>query len=288
MPTNTKQTKRWTPIILIVLTIAVAIILLIKSGLLSIMATPADSRTATPVDARRVSETRVIGAETVNITLGGSITLNLKQGNIATMVVTARKDQLDKIETQQKGDTLEIHPKDDTWFINGVRGLINRDDPVIVDITLPELKNVALAGSGDANIIGFSGDQLELAVAGSGAMQFKGQYKKVSGEIAGSGSIKFDGATFDEMELDIMGSGIINASGQSKLLTADLAGSGSLHAGQLIADTATISIAGSGNADIFAKQAVDISVTGSGNVRVHGKPPKHEVNSAGSGTVSFD
>lgn len=105
-------------------------------------------------------------------------------------------------------------------------------------------------------------------------------------EILGSANVILDSVTDEKLELEILGSGDIEATGKVRALDARISGSGELQLKQLEAATCSIRISGSGDAEVTAKEALDVRVSGSGEVVYYGNPVN--VNSAinGSGEIA--
>ncbi|MEQ1800642.1 MAG: DUF2807 domain-containing protein [Gammaproteobacteria bacterium] len=110
----------------------------------------------------------------------------------------------------------------------------------------PELRSVALNGSGSLNLMNLSQEAIEIDVRGSGT-------------VRGSGSV-------ERLELRIFGSGEAEL---ADLKTVDL----------------DVSIFGSGDADVAPTGDAEISMFGSGNVRLRTTPTQLSTRSMGSGRV---
>ncbi|MFC3108049.1 head GIN domain-containing protein [Undibacterium arcticum] len=225
------------------------------------------------------TETRPLGAGIVNIDLNGPVDLKLVQGNSPSMTVRAEKRLLPQITTEQDGNTLHI----------GLKGFnIHTRRPLQVELTLPALQQLTMQGSGDADVKGFNGEQLQLALRGSGNAVVVGQYKRINASILGSGDLQLNGGNSDHVELSLTGSGEMTITGQSKALAAKIMGSGNIDASRLPSDSVKLDLLGSGDASLNAKQSVNLNLRGSGDIHVDGKPAQRNVSRTGSGDVSFE
>jgi hypothetical protein len=225
------------------------------------------------------TETRPIDAAVNVIKLAGPIDLKLRQGATASMNVHAEQRFLSKIVTAQSGNTLTIDTK-------GI--IINPRRAMVIELTLPSLEELRVAGSGEATVNGFSGPALQLGLSGSGDVNFKGQYQHITASLSGSGDLTVDGGNSDEVEFSIAGSGDVTARGASKSLKVRIAGSGDVDAAGLHADSASLNIMGSGNAHLYARSAAAIAIRGSGDATIDGNPSQRSVSKAGSGDVHWD
>ncbi|MFD2273129.1 GIN domain-containing protein [Undibacterium arcticum] len=103
----------------------------------------------------------------------------------------------------------------------GLKGFnIHTRRPLQVELTLPALQQLTMQGSGDADVKGFNGEQLQLALRGSGNAVVVGQYKRINASILGSGDLQLNGGNSDHVELSLTGSGEMTITGQSKALAA--------------------------------------------------------------------
>lgn len=226
-----------------------------------------------------VTESRPISAEVTTVRLEGSIDVFLMQGNTPKLSVHAEQRLLPNIVTVAEGKTLRISTK----------GLIvNPRKPLQVELVLPVLQQLKIAGSGDAKVSGFSGESLDLSIDGSGNIDFNGKVARLNGNINGSGDLKLELGDSDMVSINQRGSGDVQLSGTSKGLQVKLMGSGDLHSANLKADRVNVSIMGSGDAKVYAKSAAHVEIMGSGDVLVAGKPVERHVAKRGSGDVAWE
>ncbi len=105
-------------------------------------------------------------------------------------------------------------------------------------VTVPEIKSLAVAGSGD--IIGKSKiqtDKLELKIKGSGDMSLSLVVDQLNASIHGSGDIKLSGSTKDQM--------------------VSINGSGDYTAFELSAENSEVKVNGSGDVKISTNKSIN-------------------------------
>jgi hypothetical protein len=132
-------------------------------------------------------------------------------------------------------------------------------------VTVPELKGVALAGSGDIRVDRVDGESFE-------------------GSIAGPGELSILAMEVDEADFTIGGSGNLVAAGTAGETRVSIGGSGEVRAGGLRSATASVSIGGSGDVALTVDDSADVSIAGSGDVDISG-PGRCSVTQMGSGNV---
>jgi len=206
---------------------------------------------AFPLQAQKWNKQSVTGE-------GSSVTQNLNIDNFtsvgvalnAKVILTQGNSQKVSIQGQQNIiDLIKKEVKGDAWNIGFPDGTNAKNyDKLIINITMPTFKNLAIAGSseiltnGDFNNLG----DVELQIAGSGDISVGGSAQDVNIEIAGSGRVD----------------------------VADLSSS-----------DCNVEIAGSGDCKVNVSGRLDVSIAGSGSVAYKGSP-RLSTSIAGSGRVS--
>jgi Putative auto-transporter adhesin, head GIN domain len=196
------------------------------------------------------------------ISLSGDIELKVRQNGSSRIEIEGDANLLPYVETRvvdsRSGKSLEIGIK---------RGYaIHARQPLRVEVDMPSLRALGIAGSGKAEIEAFKSDQLDFSVAGSGTV--------VAPRIDAK-----------QVKLSIAGSGDILAVGKSAALTVSISGSGDVKSAELASDEVSVTIAGSGNAQVQAIKKLKVNIAGSGDVRYAGSPEITK-SVAGSGSIA--
>ncbi len=195
------------------------------------------------------------GFDGVFIDLGGNVYIT--QGEQFDVVVSAREDAIDRIQTSISGGDLIIESR--RCITNG---------SIDVYVTMPEIERVTNSGAG--NIIGenqWTGREIEFKISGSGFIDADLEYDEVYARISGSGDIELVGNTIDQ-EIKISGSGKYENFG-------------------LFCDNAIVNISGSGRCEVFVDEFLDVSISGSGKVYYRGNASVSS-SVSGSGKVIND
>lgn len=146
-------------------------------------------------------------------------------------------------------DALRFRIEDGALAIMRVRGS-DVKTRAQVSVTMPSLREITLAGSGDIAAPSLTGDS--------------------SITIAGSGGVAVARVAAEALDVNIMGSGDLTAAGTARRLDMNVAGSGAMRARELKVDEVEINIAGSGGGVFASDGSVNASIAGSGQVRVFG------------------
>lgn len=214
---------------------------------------PADAARAAPI-----TEARPVQAFD-EIASSGPWRLAVRSGSTATVGITAEPSVAARIETVVDGRTLVIRP------VRGSHDDLRNARDVRVEVTVPALRALRLAGASDARIDAMKTPRLAIA-------------------LAGSGDVRLAGIEAETLELAIDGSGDVTAAGNVRSLKLSISGSGDVAAGDLAADDVAVRIAGSGDATVHARKTLDVAVAGSGGVAYRGSPTVRQ-RVAGSGSV---
>lgn len=227
-----------------------------------------------------VSENHQVSAKVTMVEIRGNVDLRMRQGTTPQMVVRAQPRFMPKVSTSHDGTRLLIQSEKETWTVG-------RAVTPVVELTLPNLRELGISGSGDADVRGFKGDQLQLSLAGSGNAKFEGQYRVIDASLSGSGNLKMEAGTGEKLAFSLAGSGDATVSGSGKSLELNLAGSGAFNGKWLKVDSVRISSAGSGDATVHATNMIAVSAVGSGDVSVYGNPSQRSISKVGSGGVRW-
>jgi hypothetical protein len=197
-----------------------------------------------------------------SVALSGSGTLRVHKGE-SKVEVTCDSNILPYITTAVSNGELVIGFKP---------ALILRNPSKIqFDVTLPDLRGMRIAGSGDAFVDSFSGDSFSAEISGSGNLKAELEYGTVSLGVSGSGGVDavVKTRTFD---LRCAGSGDAKISGSADSAGIEVAGSGSLQGADFAAIDARVRVSGSGRVDLRAKKSLNAALMGSGSLHYWGDP----------------
>lgn len=182
-----------------------------------------------------IRQVRPIGAVDA-IEMAGASDAVVRVGPAASLTIEAESNILPLLTSETRGSTLKM----------GSRGSYRTQHSPRYFITLPRLAALNISGSGDADIIGVSSDQLRLGIQGSGD---------------------------------------IRASGRTRYLRANVSGSGDMALRSLGVGDADVTVQGSGNITVAAAGRVTASSYGSGDIELVGRPASLAIHKGGSGSV---
>lgn len=171
-----------------------------------------------------------------HIETNGAYELIVTQGPQGDLKITGDDNIVSAVKLTNEGEKLVIGMDDDYTSNNRLK----------IEVTMPTIAGIAINGSGGAKVAKVQGDDLQLAINGSGDMDVEG--------------------SVESLDISINGSAEIDAS-------------------NLRAAEVQTSISGSGSIQTFAEKTLSASISGSGEIRYKGQP-KVSKSIAGSGEVS--
>ena len=192
-----------------------------------------------------------------------SADVNIRQGSAFKVEAHGDEKLIEMLDIYVKNGQLTIDMKKER---NNWNDCYNKG--LTIEVTMPDLDVVNLAGSGDIHVDGFKTlDKLVLSVAGSGS-------------IHGNDDVTIGSS----LDVSIAGSGEVIWSGSVKDLDLSIAGSGDFQGENLRTDNADISISGSGDVNLSCEGELNVSIAGSGDVTYSGNARVKE-SVLGSGDV---
>lgn len=182
--------------------------------------------------------------------------VNLTYGEEQSISVTGQQNII---------DNLKLDVDNDVWIIDGKKCMNYKKD-LVIDITLPTLKEVKISGAGDVRSTNHFPEQgdLTLGISGAGDLDLSIDALALTSKISGAGDIVLEG-TATSADHKVSGSGDVAA---FEFPTADV----------------DVKISGAGNMKVNATETLDVVISGSGDVYYKGNPTMN-VDISGAGDI---
>ncbi len=214
-------------------------------------------------DTLTVRERREVGTfSAVELRYFGQLVLH--HGEHCALEIEGDPDVVPKVRAEVRDGTLVLEVGDN-WFERLTSGLLlvaNR--PLRFHVTLPRLEALTVAGSGDVDGDGWSGEQLHV-------------------KVSGQAEIRLAALAYRQLEATISGRGELRLAGEGDQARFTISGSGDVVAPALHLREAEVRIAGQGNLELRVQDRLDVRIAGFGTVRYHGAPSvKQAISGAGS------
>jgi len=205
------------------------------------------------------TQTRELGDfSSVAIRYPGEVVV--KQGPDPSVTITADDNLLPQLKTGIRDDSLFIENGEADWDLR-----VRPTKPVVISITVPELKELDFSSAGILTIDHFQGDDLNI-------------------NISGAGDVNLSELEFTSLNFRLSGAGSVNADGQVNEIHVRISGFGDFDGSELKAQSAEVIISGAGQAKLWVLEQLDAEISGAGEIEYYGDP---EVNKRinGAGTV---
>lgn len=202
-----------------------------------------------------MSEERDVAPFT-GIAITSSADVEIVQNEPYEVLVEAPDNLMPFIETEVENGVLEIRERrNNIWHGDRVRIFVNMD----------ELTQASISGSGDLLGRGFTAQNVNLSISGSGDMDLKMDAANIKAAISGSGDMELEGSATN--------------------LQFTISGSGDFRGRYCTVDNADVTISGSGDGFITVTKELDVTLSGSGDLEYWGNPPVVNSIVTGSGDV---
>jgi hypothetical protein len=154
-----------------------------------------------------------------SLDLNAPADLEYTQGPTTRITVTGPRSVLDK---------LTIHDGHIDLDDSCVGVCMNNDGPIKIVMTAPNITKFEANGSQSISILDYDHVDLKVQISGSGDVTAKGKANHAALDIAGSGDADLGGLTGDEAKVDISGSGDATIA-PTKQADIQVSGSGDVH-----------------------------------------------------------
>jgi len=207
----------------------------------------------------------------------------VREGRDFQVKIRVDQELVSLVKTEVKDNTLHVRFEGRGHDVDGDSR---------VEITLPDLRAVAMAGSGDLSVTASRRKDMSIASAGSGDLSYTGPAAHLRIGTSGSGdvSVHLDGDA-DDVEIGTKGSGdiVVRGGGHARELVAAVAGSGNVNTEELTARDGKLATSGSGEIECRLQGGhASFAVAGSGGITWHGSANVDQQARAGSGEIHHE
>ncbi|HEY3857054.1 MAG TPA: head GIN domain-containing protein [Verrucomicrobiae bacterium] len=162
------------------------------------------------------TETRTVPAFS-KIELAGSPDVEVTVGPAVSLTITGDDNVMPLIDTEVKGETLEI----------GSHDSYSSRTEVKLKITVPSLEHVGISGSGNIHATGVKAGEMDAGITGSGNLEIVGTADRLNAHITGSGNLKAEELAAKHVHVTVTGSGDAKVRATDEI-EANITGSGNV------------------------------------------------------------
>ena len=197
------------------------------------------------------------------VSVAGGYRVVVRHGDAFKIEAGGKEDELNDLRVTRDGNTLEIKPRDASFFGKDW----NRDQQkVLIRIEMPAVESLELAGGIQADLGGFDRqDRLRVQQAGVSHLRLNGNY----------GTLK----------LSLAGPCRTTATGHADDLTLDAAGASELAGANLQTRTARVNLVGACKARLNVSETLKGDAVGASEIEYSGRPTNTSVSAIGGSSV---
>lgn len=204
------------------------------------------------------SEARIVGAAHAVSLNGLKADLVVTQSSNVSLRIEADENLLPLISSTVGNGRLTIEPVRDRLHLEP-------SAQMQIQVSLPGVNDIDLAGIGDASASAIHGERLHVS-------------------LSGVGSIVLSDLAVTRFTVDSAGVGSVHAAGTATHQDVNISGTGSYIAQDLPGGDATLTISGAGNAVVRVSDALRVTLSGSSSIMYYGNP-QIEQHVSGVGTL---
>jgi hypothetical protein len=183
-------------------------------------------------------------------------------GKAPSVRATGTDEAINRLQIENRGGELHIGTKPGSWF-SGWHW--NRGERARIDVTVPMVSEVSLAGPGNLNV-----DTVRTRDFGA--------------HLSGPGNINIGSVDASGVTLRVSGPGDIVVAGRAARAEMNVSGPGNIHAAKLNLAEANLTVSGPGDIDATVTRNAEVRVSGPGDVRIAGGA-RCSVHKSGPGDV---
>jgi len=188
------------------------------------------------------------------IFVSGAGTFIITQGDSESLSIETDDNLMEYIETEVKGNILEIGFSDDIVLSEGKgRKVLEPSDGFVFRISVIDLRVISVSGAARFEIGKLKTDEFRI-------------------EFSGAGEINLDDLNARQLEVTVSGAGDIQLAGKVNTQDIILSGLGRYQAFDLESQDAAVTISGAGGAEVWATETLDVVISGAGDVKYFGSP----------------
>lgn len=153
-----------------------------------------------------------------SVELAGSNNVVIRVGGKQSVVVKADENLIHRVTTEVQSGKL---------VIANTPGSLTTKSPMSVEVSVPTLNALTLAGSGNIVVNSIETKSLKVALPGSGTLTASGTATRLDVTVSGSGTVQFTRLVAKDVRAGVSGSGSIFVTA-TKSLDASVSGSGAI------------------------------------------------------------
>ncbi len=192
------------------------------------------------------------------VNAAGNLKVIITKADVYQVVAHGPKNGLSSLEIKNESGELNIDSDEDLFKMG-------KHEAVTIEIKMPELQHIVLAGAVKGSVIGFDTDRFEAS-------------------LVGASELEMDIKTRD-LKADLVGASSMTVTGMAENLEAQIIGASDLDALGLQTQTADVEAAGASKAKVQVKDRLKAHANGASSIRYSGNPQSVEKDVSGAASI---
>ncbi len=187
-----------------------------------------------------------------SLEIGHAFEVHIFKGSTYAISATGNADDLDEIEVDVHGSTLEVSLESSYWSKWGSwKGGSNK---IVLNITMPRLKDAEFSGASKVTLEGFT-DEEEMSI-----------------HVTGAAKLNSSKLVADKLLLDLSGASKVEMRGQVLKLTIDLSGASHMILTDMIARDVDVDASGASHVELNVQKTLRVEASGASKISYRGNP----------------
>jgi hypothetical protein len=198
-----------------------------------------------------------------DIEIGDAFKLEVIPADTYSIIIDARKSDLDRIEVKKTGDRLEISM--DRW-------LFHFNGSPRVKITMPELRGLYLSGATEGIAKGFKSSQdFDMSLSGASSLDMDMETGDFSSELSGASEL-IGRLLAKDADIEMSGASDLKLEGSAESISLSCSGASEARMAYFTVDNADIDLSGASEAELTVNGKLDINLSGASTLWYRGDP----------------
>jgi hypothetical protein len=187
------------------------------------------------------------------IAMAGAGRIIITQGDRESLTIETDDNLLEYIQTEVKGDTLEIDFTKDLILSSGTRDSLEPSAGFIFRISVIDLEEISVSGAADIQAEKIKAERFEV-------------------NFSGAGEITIDDLNTGQLDVNLSGVGDVVLAGMADSQDIVISGLGRYQGFDVESQNASVIISGAGGAELWVTETLDVVISGAGDVEYYGTP----------------
>jgi hypothetical protein len=187
-----------------------------------------------------------------SLEIGNAFEVHIFKGSTYSISATGDEADLDRIEVDLNGSTLEVSLEETYW--TNWRNWKSGTKKIVLNITMPRLRDAEFNGASKVALEGFV-DEEEMSL-----------------HVSGAAKLSSTKLVADKLLLDLSGASKVDMRGQVLKLTIDLSGASQINLTEMIARDADVDASGASHVELNVQKSLRVEASGASKITYLGNP----------------